>query len=64
MDKTLLPDIDEHGENRAITLRGPTIGRTSKSAALSDFSGPIVREPFDFLYASSMSGGGMRLNMS
>ena len=63
VDQTLLPDTDEHGESKAITLRGPTIGRTSTSAALSDFSVPIVRGPFDFLYASSMSGGGTRQNM-
>jgi len=64
VDQTLLPDIDEHGENRATTLKGPMIGRTSTSAELSVFSAPIAREPFDLLYASSMSGGGTRLSMS
>ena len=64
VDQTLLPDIDEHGENRVTTLKSPMIGRTSTSAELSVFSAPIAREPFDLLYASSMLGGGTLRSMS
>ena len=64
VDLTLLPDTDEHGESRAITLRILIIRRTSTSVELSDSSLPIVREPSDSACASFMSGGGMHQNMS